>query len=251
MICVGTEVGTSLSALVMADGHEDVWAAVGYHPAHISETHHDDDELGSTQVQPFHQETFREIIRRSPKVVAIGECGLDVHGLPSEANRETELHNQLELFRAHLDLAREFSLPVIIHCRDLHNEVLAVLEEYRAAGQPVRGVAHCFTGTVAEAQRYLALGFYVSFAGTITYPPRKAEKERGETAADVVQAIPLEQLLVETDSPYLAPVPHRGERNEPDYVRFTVARVAEIKNLAVEEVEQATKENTIRLFGLK
>jgi TatD DNase family protein len=250
MVCVGTELGTSRSAVAVAEAHDGIWAAVGFHPSHLHERHHDDDELGERVTTVFDADAFRGLIRSSRKIVAIGECGLDRHGLPPEADASDERHGQADLFRAHLDLALEFGLPVIVHCRDLHGEVCAILEEYREAGRTLRGVAHCFTGSVAEARRYLDLGFYVSFTGTVTYPPRRAEKDRGETAVEVVRSVPLERMLIETDAPYLAPAPNRGERNEPDYVRLTAARIAEIIGLPVEKVEATTKANTIELFRL-
>lgn len=250
MICVGTELGTSRSAVAVAEAHEGIWAAVGFHPSHLHERYHDADELGEREPNVFDPAAFRELIRSGKKIVGIGECGLDRHHLPPEADAEAERRGQADLFRAHLDLALEFDLPVIVHCRDLHEEVCAIIKEYHDAGRMVRGVAHCFTGGVADARRYLDLGFYVSFTGTVTYPPRKAEKERGETAAEVVRSVPLERMLIETDAPYLAPAPHRGERNEPDLVRLTAAKIAEFRGVPVEEIEKATMENTKKLFNL-
>jgi TatD DNase family protein len=254
MVCVGTELGTSESAVVVAAAHDGLWAAVGFHPSHLHPTHYDDDELGDRpEAMTFDIPAFRDLLRSSRKVVAIGECGLDRHHLPAEATAEAieaERRNQEQLFRQHLDLALEFDLPVIVHCRDLHAEACAVLREYREAGRPVRGVAHCFTGDRAAAKLYLDLGFYVSFAGTVTYKPRAADRATGETAADVVKTIPLDRLLIETDAPYLAPGTRRGQRNEPAFVKLVGEKVAEFLGLPVSEIEAQTKANAIALFRL-
>jgi TatD DNase family protein len=202
----------------------------------------------------FDVPAFRQLIRGSRKVVGIGECGLDRHELSPTATPdevEAERRDQEQLFRQHLDLSLEFDLPVIVHCRDLHAEACAILREYHEAGKMVRGVAHCFTGDRAAARLYLDLGFYVSFAGTVTYKPRAADRERGETAADVIKTIPLDRLLIETDAPYLAPGTKRGQRNEPAFVKEVGEKVAEFLMMDVASLERATRQNTIGLFRLR
>jgi len=139
----------------------------------------------------------------------------------------------------------------MVHCRDAHDDLAAILSEHRDAGTPLSGNIHCFIGTMAEAERYVALGFYISFTGIVTYPPRKADVAAGrETLAQVTAALPLDRILIETDAPYLAPVPRRGERNEPAYVRHVAQHIAAARGITPEEVAAATTANARRLFGI-
>jgi TatD DNase family protein len=171
---------------------------------------------------------------REPEVVAIGEFGLDYFRMLSP--REV----QREVFCAHLRLAREYDLPCIIHVRDAHGDVMELL---RAHGQGLRGVFHCFSGTVAQAEECLAFeGFMLSFAGPLT--------KQGNELPEVARLAPLSRILVETDSPYLVPKPLRERRNEPLFVKQTATRLAEIRGLSLEEIARVTSENAARLFGL-
>jgi TatD DNase family protein len=248
MITVGTELSTSRGAVALAERQDGVWAAVGFHPSHVAGGYHDEAELGDRRAEAFDAAAFRELLRSSRKIVGIGECGLDRRHLAADADEAAERAAQAAVFRAQADLALEFDLPLIVHCRDLHREIFMILAEYRAAGRPLRGVAHCFTGRLAEARQYVDFGFYVSFAGVLTYKPRVVDRERGETLLDVAAALPLDRLLIETDAPYLAPAPHRGERNEPAYVKFVAERLAELRGLPVAEVEAATLANAKACF---
>jgi TatD DNase family protein len=254
MVCVGTELGTSEGAVAVAEAHDGLWAAVGFHPSHLHPTHHDDEELGDRPgAASFDIPAFRRLIRSSRKVVGIGECGLDRHHLPTEITAEgieNERREQKELFRQHIELALEFDLPVIVHCRDLHDEACTIIREYHDAGRPVRGVAHCFTGDRAAAKLYLDLGFYVSFAGTVTYKPRAADRATGETPEAVLKTIPLDRLIIETDAPYLAPGTRRGQRNEPAFVKEVGEKVAELLDLPIATIEDHSRRNTIALFSL-
>lgn len=250
MLAVGTDYASSELAVTQADAHDGIWAVVGLHPSHLFESHHDSSESELPVVERFDAARYRELAARSKKVVGIGECGLDYFRLPPQLDLGEVKRVQGEALRAHFDLALELDLPVMLHCRDAHDDLASAIEAYAAAGRRLRGNVHCFTGTWAEAERYLALGFYVSFTGVITYKPRADEKARGETLQDVVRRMPLDRMLIETDAPYLAPVPHRGERNEPARVSFVAAQVAALKDIAVEEVERVTLGNTRTLFGL-
>ncbi len=149
-------------------------------------------------------------------------------------------------------LAIAHDLPVVIHCRDAHDDQIALIEKIWGAhqeSQPARGVIHCFTGTKRDAERYIALGFYLAFGGSITYPPRKSDiKEGKELLTDVVKWVPLDRIVVETDAPYLTPVPRRGERNTPANVKFVAEKVAELRGISYEEVADATTANARRLF---
>jgi TatD DNase family protein len=180
-------------------------------------------------------ETIRDLALGCPKVVAIGEIGLDFYRdrSPREMQEKT--------FRRFIRLARELSLPLIIHDRDAHDRVMTILREEKAA--EVGGVMHCFSGDVNLARECLDLGFYISIPGTVTYP-------NSEMLREVVRNIKTEHLLVETDCPYLSPVPHRGKRNEPAYVRLTAERVAELKGLTIDDVARITTLNAQRLFRI-
>lgn len=256
MIAVGSRFETSLSACACSDLHDNVWAVVGMHPTHSFESFEDAAEPGSGRAEKFDSEKYRVLVRTHKRVIAIGECGIDYYRLPTKIPLENVREKQTEILRQHADLALELDLPLMIHTRDgrqgesAHADVLAVLHEYAAAGKPLRGDIHCFGGRWAEAEQYVELGFYLSFTGNLTYPPRAAEKKSGETLADVVRRMPLDRIIVETDAPYLAPVPHRGERNEPSYVLHVVEKVAEIRGISKEAAQRQLLENTERMYGV-
>ena len=217
----GTDLPSSRFALSLAKTHPGiVFAGVATHP-HDATTY--SDEVG---IQ------YREMARE-PEVVAIGEFGLDYFRMLSPRDV------QRSVFCAHLQLARECDLPCIIHVRDSHDDVIELLH---AHGQGLRGVFHCFSGNVAQAEECLEFdGFMLSFAGPLT--------RQGNALPEVARMAPLDRILVETDSPYLAPVPMRGKRCEPAMVSHTARRVAELRGLPVEELARATTENAQRRFG--
>jgi TatD DNase family protein len=251
MITVGTQSDTSRTGLEIAEKYDGVWASIGLHSYHLHEQEFADaNETIHTRTEKFDQDLFRKLAQH-PKCVAIGEFGLDYFHMPPNVSREQVIHEQKETVRAQFDLATEMNLPVIIHCRDAYEDQLEMVEKYVRAGKlSKRGVVHCFVGTQEIADRFLELGFYISFTGILTFPPRKGEK--GEDGLSPIQRIaknvPLERLLVETDAPYLTPVPHRGERNEPWMVQFVAEKIAELKGIDVEEVACITTENARKLF---
>jgi TatD DNase family protein len=251
LVNVGSQKDTSARAVEMAEKHDGVWAAIGLHPIHLHEMEVDEDEESfCSRAEKFDADLYRQMAR-NPKVVAIGECGLDYYHVPPKMSADDLAEGQKKLFRQHIELSLELGLPLMLHCRDAHADMIAVLKEYAGAGKLVRGDVHCFTGTWAEAEQYLNLGLYISFTGIITYKPRAADLAAGkEILTDVVRNVPLDRLIVETDAPYLAPVPHRGERNEPAYVEFVAKKVAEVKRLTFEEVAETTLRNTKALFGI-
>lgn len=224
LVNVGHDVASSRRSVALAAAEPRVFATVGIHPH----------EAGSTTDADFAE---IEALARSPKVVGIGECGLD-RGPHNHAPFEA----QEALLRRHCDLARRTGLPLVIHNRDTYPDLFRVLEDERRAG-PLRGIMHCFSGGPAEAERSVALGFHVSFSGVLTF--RNAQLTR-----DAAQRVPLDRILVETDCPYLAPEPHRGQRNEPSYVAHTLARLAEVRGIGVREAERATEANTLAAFGI-
>jgi len=223
IVNVAIDVPTSDASLALAETYPEIWASVGVHPQDA----HTLDDAG--------RQRLRELTKH-PKVVAVGEVGLDFY---RDYNpREV----QERVFREMLGLAQEADLPLIIHTRDSIERTLALLEEKLAEG-PLRGVFHCFSGDREIAERVLALGFYVSFCGNLTF--------KNSRLPEVLKVVPLERLLLETDSPFMAPVPHRGKRNEPAFVRLTARKIAEIKGLPLEQVVARTTENAVQLFRLK
>ena len=222
IVSVGIDLDSSQRAVALAGAHSMVFAAVGCHPHHADELGPDDlDRLTS--------------LASAPRVVAWGEIGLDYF-----RNRSSR-DGQLQTFERQLRIAYDLDLPVIIHDRDAHEDVLSCLRAL--GGQMPRGVIHCFSGDMDLARVFLDMGFYLSLPGTVTFP-------KAHTARDVAARIPLDRLLVETDSPYLTPVPHRGKRNEPAFVAYTAGEIARIRDVSVDEVAEQTSRNTQQLFGL-
>jgi len=222
MLTIGCDLVSSKASVALAAGHASVYAAVGVHP-------HDAGEVTPELIAELHELAGNE------KVVAIGEIGLDYYR--DRSPRDI----QRQAFRAQLQLAADLDLPVIVHDRDAHEDVLAILGEFK--GEKLRGVLHCFSGDVAMAKQCLELGFYISIAGPVTYP-------KNEGLRDVVKAVSIDKLLVETDCPYLSPQKFRGKRNEPAYVRYTAEKIAEVKGLSIEDVARITTLNAWRLFGI-
>jgi TatD DNase family protein len=246
MVTVGTMQKTSRGAVAFAADHENIWAAVGLHPNNIHFILPSEDE-GSGR-EDFDYNFYLELAR-DPNVVAIGETGMDAYRIPDGFEREEVLKEQERVFRLHLDLCDELGKPVIIHVRDAHEEVTRVLREYVSAGKLARrGIMHCFTGTPEQARAYVELGMYVSIPGIITFPPKKGETENSLIAA--MRIVPRDRLLVETDCPYLAPVPHRGVRNEPSFVVHTATEVGRLWGVSYDEVAAQTTENALRIFNI-
>ena len=260
MITVGTQTDTSRKAVEVANKYDGVWAAVGLHPNHLCEQEFMDpsevEEIATvkTRCEKFDPEVYRELAK-DPKVVAIGEFGLDYFHLPEQFDRDELIKDQKESMRVHLDLADELDLPVIIHSRDSHDDQIELLKEYVEAGKLTRrGVIHCYTGTLEQAEKYFELGFMISFTGIITFPPKRSEISAGKELTqiqEVVKQVPLDKIMVETDAPYLSPVPERGKRNEPAYVQHVAEKIAELKGVSIEEVTEATNKNAQTLFQIK
>jgi len=222
ILVVGTDLESSRESVALAEKYPQIYAAVGIHP-------HD---AGRVTEKCF--DLIRELALSGPKVVAIGEIGLDFF-------RDRSPRDEQELvFRRFLRMAAELDKPVIIHDRDAHQKVLACLREEGTRA----GVLHCFSGDVAMAAEAIAMGLYISIPGTVTYPSNQALRE-------VVAATSVDRLLVETDCPYLTPVPHRGKRNEPAYVRLAAERVAQVKGLSLADVARITTKNVRDLFGIR
>lgn len=229
-VVIGTDLESSRRAVDLADSHSDVYAAVGVHPHDAKDL--DDRTLGAL-----------ERLADSPKVVAIGEIGLDYYRnlSPPEA--------QIDAFHRQLDLAQRLSLPVVIHSREADSETYDVIASYEERALPdwpkdrPLGVMHCFAGDLMLALRYIQIGFMISIPGTCTYP-------KADRVGAVAGGIPLRWMAVETDAPYLPPQPHRGRRNEPAYLTDTVARIAELRGDSPQTVAERTAISAAWLFGL-
>lgn len=224
MITIGTDIEDSKSAIALAEEHEFIYAAVGVHP-------HDVKDITDT-------ESFSDTIKKlasKKKVVALGETGLDYHYMHSPAEI------QQEHFRLEINLAKSLGLPVIVHSREAKEDTLRILKEEKV--EVTGGVLHCFSGDMDMAEKALNMGLYISFSGVITF--RNAKK-----MPDIVKAIPLNRILIETDAPFLTPVPHRGKRNEPAYVKYMAEKIADIKGISLEELGKTITDNAARLFRL-
>ena len=245
MINVGTQIDTSRKAVEIANQYkEGIYAIIGLHPIHTGASYHDEKELGeggkefTSRGETFEKEKYRELLK-DPKVVAIGECGLDYYRLEEES-----ISKQKKNFIEQIELANEFNKPLMLHIRNnkesKKNAYLDALEILKKHSK-VKGDVHFFAGTWEDAKAYLDFGFTLSFTGVITFTHDYDE---------VIKNIPLDMIMSETDCPYLTPVPNRGKRNEPLYVREVVKKIAEIRNLPEEEVEGAIMANAKRVFGI-
>jgi TatD DNase family protein len=226
-INIGTSIRYSKKAIETAEQFKNVYATVAVYPH---------DERG-IEVSVLEQK-LSELADSSKKVVAIGECGFDAPG-QKEKTRSAEA--QAELFEMQIKLALEKDLPIIIHNRDGDDIVINLLKKYQ--GPKLRGVAHCYASTWETAQKLLDLGFYISFSGMITYPSRR-------DLLETVEKVPEDRFLVETDAPYLPPQGHRGEINQPKYVKIVAQKVAEVRKVPLSVIESISFSNTSRLFNL-
>jgi TatD DNase family protein len=223
MVVVGFDRPTILKAMELIEEYDFIYASIGWHPVDAIDMR--DEDL-----------MWIEELANHPKVVAIGEMGLDYYW--DKSPKEV----QQEVFRKQIQLAKKVKLPIVIHNREATADIVTILKEENAA--EVGGIMHCFSGSVEIAKDCVEMNFYISLGGPVTFKNAKKPKE-------VAQEIPLNKLLIETDCPYLAPHPYRGKRNEPSYVKLVAEQIAELKGLSYEEVSQATTENAKILFGIK
>ena len=221
-LCVSVNLADFPQILALAEQFPHIYASVGVHPDHEGAEEPDVARLVG--------------LAQHPKVIAIGETGLDYFRLKGD------LEWQRERFRTHIRAAREIGKPLIIHTRAAADDTLRIMKEENAA--EAGGVMHCFTETWEVAEAAMAMGFYISFSGIVTF-------KNAAQLKDIARRIPLEQMLIETDSPYLAPVPHRGKLNEPAYVKHVAAEIAMLRGISIDEVACRTTENFARLFKLE
>ncbi|WP_089399541.1 TatD family hydrolase [Noviherbaspirillum humi] len=222
-LCVCVDLPDFPKVLAVAENHDNVFASVGVHPDYEETPEPDVDQLVS--------------LSQHPKVVAIGETGLDYYRLSGD------LEWQRQRFRTHIRASRASGKPLIIHTRSASEDTIRIMREEGAgtADGGAGGVMHCFTESMEVAQAAMELGFYISFSGIVTFKSAKALQE-------VARAVPLERMLIETDSPYLAPVPYRGKTNEPGFVRHVGEFLADLKGVPLEQLARQTSENFFRLF---
>ncbi len=216
------ELSSNDAAVAIANSFTGLFATVGMHP-------HDAKDVSEQDFERL------EHLAADPKVVAVGETGLDFYYDHSPRDL------QVKVFARFIHMARALELPLIVHDRDAHREIAELLKS--EGGENLRGVIHCFTGDYPAAKVFLDLGFYLSFSGIVTF-------KNAEALREVVRGMPLDRMLVETDSPYLAPVPHRGKRNEPAFVRLVAETIASVREIPLEDVIHATSQNVHALFGI-
>lgn len=238
-ITVGTDLENSKKAVRVAEQYENIFASIGLHP--------------NDTIEDFKEDDYIELVK-NPKVVAVGECGLEKRGTNAERTQNdaednenfietSEGKRQMDIFEKQIDFAVKYDKPLMIHVREAHIETLEILEQKKQEYQEkLRGNIHFFSGDVDLAKKYINLGFTISFTGVITFANQYNE---------VIKQIPLDKIMSETDAPFVAPEPYRGKRCEPVYVKEVVKRIAEIKELDEEIVKKAMIDNATRFFGLK
>jgi TatD DNase family protein len=223
MLTISTHLSRFPGVLAIAEEHQGIWCSLGVHP------HEADKEAASATPERLVE------LSSHPKVIGLGETGLDYYYEHSERSR------QQESFRNHLTASQETGLPVIVHTRSADDDTIEILKEAAGNG-PITGLIHCFSTSRELAEKAVELGFYISLSGIVTF--KKSDELRA-----IVADLPLDRILVETDAPYLAPMPKRGKRNEPAFTAHTAALVAEIKGISIDELARATTENFFRLFS--
>ena len=238
LINIGVQYTTSRRAVQYAEKHkEGVYAAVGLHPSHIHEDNLKQDKGAqgeNRELEEFDEKKYKELLE-NPKTVAMGEIGLEYGDEISQAAKD----KQKKVLIEQLELAQQVGKPVIFHCRKAYDDLIELLTAFNV--DCVRGVVHCFMGRWSQAEKLLDMGFYLGFNGLITYA-RDYDK--------VIKSLPLEKILLETDCPYLTPLPHRDKRNEPLYVKYVAEKIAQLKKIKFEEVAQQTTKNVKELFAI-
>lgn len=220
VINCGTDINSSKKSIELSEKYDFIYSAVGFHPEDINKA--DENYLSEIKMLSEHK-----------KCVAIGEIGLDYYWVKD--NKE----EQKRFFTEQIILANEINLPVIIHSRDAHNDTLEILKKYKP-----QGVLHCFSGSVEIMNEALKLGLYIGLGGAVTF-------KNARVPLEVAEKLPLQRLLLETDCPYMTPVPHRGKRNQSTYISFVAEKIAVVKNISKEEVLTTANKNAFNLFGIQ
>lgn len=251
LVSAGSQFETSRRAVELAENYSDgVYATVALHPIHLFPHRVDEEEASFTAGgEDFNFDSFRELALRSTKIVAIGECGLEYYDSLG-IDKEEMKTKQKQVFLDHIRLACEIDKALVVHSRDTYADIYEVLAGLKQKPRAI--LIHSFIGNWAEAEKLVSLGCHFSLNGIITYKPSK-EKKPGRSDPGLLEAvknIPLEKLVLETDAPYLAPAPMRGQRNEPNYVKYIAEKLAGIKGLSSEDVATATTNNARQLFNI-
>ena len=217
LICIGVDIESSKECINLANKFTNIYATIGFHPH-------------ESKLAPNNYLNILETMSSDPKVVGIGEIGLDFHY--NHSNKEI----QQKVFTEQLELAKSLNLPTVIHSRNSDNEIIEIIKKTKSN----KGVLHCFASNLNQANKIIELGYYISFTGLITFVSE---------LKSVIKNISINKILIETDSPYLAPIPYRGKRNEPSYILEIAKKIAEVKNISLSEVEKVTQNNTLTLFS--
>jgi len=260
MNAIGTQFKTSQDAIALAEKHDNIYATVGLHPIQSYKVKVDEEDTSFMSIaEEFDIDRYLELAKH-PKVVAIGETGLDRFHIPDDKTTEELMAEQIEVFMRHYTIAKQLDLPLVIHVRDpkknddgslpasTHVDMIRVLKEI---GEPIKGVIHCFSGNWSEAQEYLKLGLHLGFTGVVTYKPKQLDPQAQLDLLEVVDNIPLDRMLVETDAPFLAPQEYRGKRSEPWMVEEVLKFIAKRRGMSFEELEGVTQKNARILFNIK
>lgn len=222
IIVPATDIETAKQTIELTKKYEMVYGAAGVHP-------HDTKEWSDSFIPQI------EELAKNEKIVAIGEIGLDYYYDFSPREK------QIDAFKAQIELALKLDLPIIVHNRESDEDIMNIIRSYKGSG--LRGQFHCFNGSIEDAKELIELGHLISFTGNITF-------KKADTLRETLKSIPAEYLLTETDSPFMTPVPHRGKRNEPVYVKLVAEKIAEVHNISVEEVNSIAENNIYKLFGI-
>jgi TatD DNase family protein len=254
LINIGSQYSTSVRTVKIASRYnKGVYAVVGLHPIHLNDDITESVMIDgvnyeiTTKREEFDYDKYKELAQSSDRVVGLGETGLDYFYFKDGIDTSEHKKIQKDVFKEFIKMAGELDLPLVIHCRGskdnpdgAYDDILEILKE----NDKIRGVIHCFGGNMRQAKEFVELGFYIGFTGIVTF------KKKSEEIAEIARELPMDKILIETDAPFLSPEPHRGKRNEPEYVKFVASKISELRNIKLDEVASATVKNTLELFKL-
>ncbi|MFT5280625.1 MAG: TatD DNase family protein [Flavobacteriaceae bacterium] len=249
LINIGTQYQTSLKAVEISNTHESCYSIIGLHPVHTDKSYHDEEEIGeggdefTSRGEIFDSEKYQEIFNTNKKIVGVGECGLDYY-----RTEKSSLEKQRIAFHSQIQFALKNDLPLMLHIRptqdslDAYRDCLSILDEYSSYGEKLRGDVHFFAGDISIAEEFLSRGFTLSYTGVITFARKHYE--------EVISYTPMDMIFAETDAPFVSPIPHRGERNEPVHVIEVYKTIADIKGISLEECASTIADNVHRVWKI-